>query len=162
MYILSGTLRPSPVSWEHKRACSLWHISQLFRHHLNGFLPISLALLRTIEVSGGQHFPSLNLDPYQWTPETSFLFVFPMLKLFQAFSDGWSFYSWLILVETEEPSVWTALGPAREEAPSAAIFRPSCVWERVARFRTRLFVYSYRTIHKLWYCLPLWCSKAFT
>ena len=122
-----------------------------------------LVLEEHVEViSGGQHFLSLNLDPYQWNPETSFLFVFPMLKLFQAFSDGWSFYSWLILVETEESSVWTALGPTGEEVPSAAIFRPSCVLERVARFRTRLFVYSYQFIHKLWYCLPLWHPKAFT
>ena len=48
------------------------------------------------------------------------------------------------------------------EVPSAAIFRPSCVWERVARFRTRLFVYSYQFIHKLWYCLPRWHPKALT
>lgn len=70
---------------------------------------------------------------------------FPTLKLFQAFSDGWSFCSWLILVETEESSVWAGLGPNWGGSYFSCSFRPSHVRESVAGFKPRCLLLALKS-----------------
>lgn len=70
---------------------------------------------------------------------------FPTLTLFQAFSDGWSFCSWLILVETEESSVWADLVPNSGGSYFSCSFRPSHVWESVAGFKPRCLLLALKS-----------------
>lgn len=69
----------------------------------------------------------------------------PTLKLFQAFSDGWSFCSWLILVETEESSVWADLVPNWGGSYFSCSLRPSHVWESEAGFKPRCLLFALKS-----------------
>lgn len=69
---------------------------------------------------------SLLVKPRGFFPFSSF----PTLKLFQAFSDGWGFCSWLIQWKQRSPPSGQVWGQIEEEAFSAALSDPA-IFRRV-------------------------------